>query len=169
MAKASNHSCTSPVKPKRVHGEVLRFFREVVIPHRGKECLIWPYSADSRGYPQVGFGGKNFRAHRLACEEMNGPPPTRSHDAAHYCGKRLCVNPAHMRWATRRENMHDTVKHGTAARGTRCGSAKLDEAAVRAIRAMRGKASQSEIAKMFGVSNITVCNIQLRSSWAWLD
>jgi len=34
---------------------------------------------------------------------------------------------------------------------------------------MKGAAKQGDVAKMFGVSNITICDIQRRRSWAWLD
>jgi hypothetical protein len=48
---------------------------------------------------------------RLVCEETHGLPPTPKHDAAHKtrsgCLGKLCVNPWHIRWATRSENERD--------------------------------------------------------------
>jgi DNA-binding transcriptional regulator YiaG len=157
------------VDKTRRRGEVLAFFREQVLPYRGSSCLIWPFSSDLRGYPQVAWGGKNYRVHRLSCEEYNGPPPSDGLDAAHNCGNRKCVNPAHMSWKTRKANMADTLTHGTRRRGVNTHQAKLSEDEVRQIRLLRGKEKQPETAKKFGVSNVTVSNIQTGYSWKWLD
>ena len=150
-------------------GEVLRFLTEVVFNYVGTDCLIWPY-AKSNGYGCLKFQGRRAFAHRVACEHRNGPPPSATHDAAHSCGKGHlgCVNPRHLSWKTRRENLADMVSHGTALRGERSSFAKLCEADVRAIRSMKGEAIGAEVAQLFGTSKTNVSVIQQRKSWSWL-
>lgn len=83
-------------------------------PEPNTGCFIWTGAA-SRGYGAITVGrGKDRRSarvSRLVCEEANGPPPTSKHDAAHNtqggCVGRICVNPSHLRWATRSANMLD--------------------------------------------------------------
>src|SRR5687768_13005961 len=62
-------------------GEAQRYYREVVLPYEGNECLFWPFSRRQNGYAQL-----NQRSvHRMVCEEKHGPPPTPRHQAAHSC------------------------------------------------------------------------------------
>lgn len=63
--------------------------------------------------------GRTHTVSRLVCEYINGKAPSPEHEAAHNCGKghEGCVNPLHMRWATRAENFSDKVIHGTSMRG----------------------------------------------------
>lgn len=69
------------------------------------QCIIWPYGQTDTGYPSMGAGKP--RAHRYVCEQKHGPAPQDKNDAAHSCRQRLCINPKHLRWATRTENMAD--------------------------------------------------------------
>ncbi len=83
--------------------------------YTGDDCLPWPYGRDSKGYGFVVEDGTFTGAHRRVCEEVNGPPPSPSHHAAHSCGNgRLgCVTPNHLRWATPKENVAEAISHGT--------------------------------------------------------
>lgn len=72
------------------------------------ECIIWPHGVTTSGYPSMGAGKP--RAHRYVCEQKHGPAPKGRNDAAHSCLNRLCINPKHLRWATRAENMADSMK-----------------------------------------------------------
>lgn len=96
-------------------GVPAKFLAEEVIPHRGRECLPWPYARDSNGYGQVRLDGKAHYVTRLICEAVYGPPPSPKHQAAHNCGKghEGRCNPEHLRWATVQENHLDKKKHGT--------------------------------------------------------
>jgi hypothetical protein len=102
------------------------------------------------------------------CRVAHGEP-TDGADAAHSCGNRGCVNPRHLRWASRSENQMDRVVHGTSNRGERCASAKLGEAEAREIKALlRSGATVSGTARAFGVHANTVRDIKYSRTWAWL-
>ena len=80
-------------------------------------CLIWKMSKSAK-YGLVTIDGKSKRASRIAINCKDGL------DAAHACGMRSCVNPWHIRPATRAENMADDrgkrCKHGQC----QCGRAR---------------------------------------------
>lgn len=137
----------------------------------GSECLIWPFSRTDSGYPQFKVGGASTLASRVMCAVAHGQPPTPEHQAAHSCGRgnKGCMNPRHLRWATRNENEADKVVHGTLPRGERQGSSRLTSAQVREIRRLAGLATHREIATRYGVSRGHVGRILARGEWAWLD
>lgn len=94
----------NPVAGRIPDGETARYF----LAHVGiqtDECLIWPYAVSS-GYGCATIDGRSERVHVLACEWAHGPRPE-GMDAAHSCDVRRCFNPAHLRWATRTENILD--------------------------------------------------------------
>lgn len=146
------------------------FLSEVVIPYTGDNCLIWPYARSSNGYSNIGIDGRNFRVHRLACEAVNGPPPSDRHEAAHLCGRgdKGCVNPRHLEWKTHSANECDKVAHGTTLRGQNHALAKLTRDDVLEIRVLHGALSNTKIARRYGVSRQLVDAIMKRRAWAWL-
>lgn len=152
-------------------GAPLRFLQETVLPYDGNECLTWPFARDCDGYGHLWIGGKSHQVSRLACEEMNGPPPTPDHEAAHSCGKghEGCVTKRHLDWKTHAENQADKIAHGTHSRGERHPMAKLTEPEVREILDLKGTMFQWEIAERFGVSQPLVSNIHRAKNWNWLE
>ena len=97
-------------------GEGPRFYQDVVLPYADKDsCLAWPFGRTSKGYGKIWVDGKTHLVSRLACAHAHGEAPTLTHEAAHSCGKghEGCVNPHHLRWATRTENFADKIIHGT--------------------------------------------------------
>ena len=140
------------------------------VNHKGDACLIWPFAMLATGYGAMRFRGRNSDAHRTMCILAHGEPPTPKHEAAHSCGNGSggCVNPHHLRWATRAENMEDRALHGSGNRGGTHYNAKLTEDDVRQIRAISSGLSQSEIAHQFGIDASHVSNIVSRKAWAWL-
>lgn len=152
-------------------GEPLKFYRDAVLPYRGRKCLVWPYARTPDGYGQLKVDGKMKGVHRLVCAEINGPPPTPEHLAAHNCGMghEGCCAPTHVRWATHAENIADKIIHGTSTRGERHPSAKLTESDVLTIRRRRDRgASAEDLADAYGVTSRTIFQIGNRETWAWL-
>lgn len=154
-------------------GEHQQFFTDVVLKYDGNECLIWPYSKTPKGYglmSRVGASGKRDLVHRRVCEEINGPPPTPEHQAAHSCGKGLqgCCAKRHVSWKTVGGNTADRFLHGTVTRGETI--SKVTEEEVRQIRArIKSGETQRSVAKDYDISFASVCRIHLRQTWAWLD
>lgn len=152
-----------PLKRTRLAcGEAEIFFQETVLPYSGDECLFWPYYT---GRPRLFRDGKHHLVARLVCIEEYGPPPTPEHEAAHSCGKKLCVAKRHLRWATREENCADKQIHGTMSRGEQHGMAILTEPQVREMLTLKNVETQTAIAKRFGVSLGTVNKIFTGKHW----
>jgi hypothetical protein len=143
---------------------------DVAFNHAGPDCLIWPFTT-SRGYGWVSYNGKGSVVPRVVCEHVHGPAPTPKHHAAHSCGKGHlgCCAPNHLRWATAQENSKDRIIHGTDARGEKQWNSKLTLDDVKRIKAMRGSATETQIASMFGVSRGAVASIFQNRTWAWVS
>lgn len=135
------------------------------INYDGAGCLIWPMSRDTRGYGQVCVGsGKVRKASRVMCELVNGPVPSRKHEASHSCGRgnKGCVHPRHLRWQTASENQREAVKHGTHGRGYgRRG--KLSATAVATIKG--SKLSNYQLGDFYGVHAETIAKIRRGETW----
>jgi hypothetical protein len=142
-------------------GKGLKFL-ETISP--SELCINWPFGCDRHGYGSV-KAQKQTKAHRFVCEKFHGPCPPEKHGVAHSCGNRLCVNPAHLRWATFAENEADKELHGTRVRGDQHPSAKLTDQDVRSIRTMIRNASYSKVASAFGISITLVFKIVHREAW----
>jgi hypothetical protein len=140
-----------PTRFDRGYGKALKWIRAYV-SYEGDDCVTWPY-ARVGGYGHLGFEGAMYYAHRVMCEYIHGPAPSRKHHAAHSCGKghEGCVNPKHISWKTVSENQLDRRIHGT----TGCNSfgmvSRFSPSQIAEIRALKGIKTQAEIAEMFGV------------------
>jgi hypothetical protein len=134
------------------------------------ECIKWPFAILPDGYAHAHFRGVSMKASRAMCIVAHGEPPTDKHETAHSCGRgnQGCVNPRHLRWATKQENEKDKVAHGTSNRGERSAHAKLNEDDVRAIRSMSATMTDRGIAKIFGITHSSVQSIRNRKTWSHL-
>ena len=155
--------------PRARPGELLRWITALLAEPPTDACQTgWPYSRNTNGYPVVTWQGKRRLAHHVVLE-LTGRPRPANRDARHLCGNGHlgCLNRRHLEWGTTTQNMADRVTHGTSNRGERCGSVKLTEADVRAIRA--STEPQSVIAGRYGVHQVTISLIKRRVNWAWLE
>lgn len=129
-------------------------FWKKVIRKGPDDCWEWSgYKAPSGyGRIKVGRGRAPAVAHRFSFVIHGGHIP-RGHFVLHSCDNPGCVNPAHLRAGTAKDNTKDMLTRGREARGERAGSAKLTAIEVKAIRKLRNLGwSFTELGKHFGIS-----------------
>lgn len=68
-------------------------------------CFEWQALRNSYGYGLFNYKGKLWIAHRLALQ-FSGVELKEGLTVDHICRNRLCVNPAHLRQVTSKENTH---------------------------------------------------------------
>lgn len=132
-------------------------------------CLsTWPFERNEHGYPRLWDGKRGRYAHHVVLELTGRRKPGPGFQARHLCGNGHlgCLHPRHLAWGTPADNTADKMRHGTCARGTRHGSAKLTEADVVAIR--QSTEPNKALAARYGLSHSTVSNIISRKIWGWL-
>ena len=151
-------------------GKPFPYLHDVVLPHDGQDCLIWPFCRDAEGRGKIQYNGSVQLVSRIVCEAINGPPPSPLHEAAHECGKNHlgCVSPTHLTWKTHIDNVADTLRHGTRNRGERNGQSKLTKAEAKEIKRLKGLISQSQLSAWFSVSKSTIADIHSSKNWNWL-
>lgn len=152
------------------NGAPRAFLEKVAVPFRGCDCLVWPFAKSDFGHGIVRWRGKMVGAHVVICQKVSGHRPTPRHEVAHTCGNGNlgCVNPAHLRWAERAENIKDAMMHGTWAHGEAHGHATMTEAQARAAIALKGKMTQAHIAAHLGVGVQAVGCIHRGKTWRHL-
>lgn len=144
-----------------------RFWARVL---KTEECWLWNVVHPS-GYGHFYLQGVVMRAHRVALLWAQGLPGGPL-DACHRCNNKRCVNPGHLYWGTRRENLLDDHRVNPARaehwRGERHWKAQLNEERVLAIwhayHVLHAK--QADIAAEYGVTESAVCHLCAGRSWA---
>lgn len=132
-------------------------------------CTIWPHGKTTGGYGIVTMNGHRGYAHRIACAHQYGEAPSGT-EAAHSCGVRACVNPHHLRWATRSENQLDRRQHGTARVGATNNLTKLTaDQVVEIRRQLSSGATRRDVATEFGVTESNLSHIAAGKTWGWLE
>lgn len=144
-----------------------RFWSKV--DRRGpNDCWLWTASIGSGGYGQLSshLGHGPYRASRVSWELHFGPVPD-GMCVLHRCDVRRCVNPGHLFIGTQLDNIADCVKKGrngcSPRHGERNPAARLTVDEVLEIRDASGPNRQ--IARRFGVSQVTVSKIKRGVSW----
>lgn len=115
------------------------------------------------GYPIVTFWrrGKGFtrNVHRLVLETFVGPCP-KGCETRHLNGNRTDNRLTNLRWGTRKENVADAIRHGTATIGAKNGRAKLRVSDIGWIAGMaRLGFEPEEIAPHFKVKPCTIRDV----------
>ena len=131
-------------------------------------CLIWPFARYPSGYGQANFDGGPKNAHRVMCIIAHGEPPFPKADAAHSCGRGAdgCVHPLHLSWKTHKDNMADTISHGTSTRGERAKRCKVSNSDALAI--YTDARPNVVIAREYGVKRRLVYEIKNGINRDWL-
>ncbi|MGL4618749.1 MAG: hypothetical protein ACRCZS_06775 [Chroococcidiopsis sp.] len=90
-------------------------------------------------------------------------------DACHACNNKLCINPLHIYFGSRTENMQDATIAGRTNRGRKCNFCILSESQVWEIcELLDKKVSEAKIAKLFNVAQATIHLISTGENWGWL-
>lgn len=156
-----------------MRGAVLehRFWAKVDV--RGPdECWLWLAGVGGGGYGRISDGeGGHVAAHRVSYEIANGEIPDGLH-ILHSCDNPPCVNPAHLRVGTAKDNVADAISRGRMVipgnRGERNPAAKLSADSVHSMRVEYDASSVTavELADRYGVSLATVNDVVHRRTWA---
>lgn len=147
------------------NGEPLRWLTSALGGRERVGCWDWPYGTNEHGYGKLQYQGRNWYAHRLACQ-LDGRPVPEGLFARHRCDRPICCNPDHMEFGTQRDNLGDMVRRGRARVGSRNPGARLTEGQVAEIRRLYADGwLQREIAVAFEVTQTTVSRIVRRKSW----
>lgn len=83
---------------------------------RDGDCLIWTGATRRDGYGVTSINNKMAAVHRYVWERSNGPIPE-GMQVDHICHRRNCVNLAHLRLATHKQNN----EHRTMSRNNKSG------------------------------------------------
>lgn len=160
-----------PLQSRAKNGEPMAWLLAHV-EYAESGCLIWPFYRDDKGYASIVRNGVSTSGSMVMCAAAHGGAPTSGHETAHSCGNghEGCIHPQHLRWATRKENGEDKVRHGRSIRGEAASLAKITQADVVAIKAnLRLGRRQKDIAVEFGVSPQLISAIKNGHCWSWLD
>ena len=145
----------------------VRWLRHVDSSRGPLACWLWTGAKNGKnGYGTLYIGKRddgrlvNSSAHRVSFQLHVGP--LTSHDIVmHTCDVPSCVNPAHLRKGTPRENMQDCIAKGRHRSGK-----KLTTEMVATIRsAAQAGESKIEIGERLGVSEYTVDKVVRRKIW----
>jgi hypothetical protein len=147
---------------------IARFWSKIDVRGRN-EC--WPWIAGSRangGYGSFSIGRKlkHLRAHRLSWELAYGPIPD-GMDVLHKCDYPPCCNPECLFLGTNLDNIRDKHAKMRHPHGETHGGAKLTNARVVRMRALRKgrRYSYDRLAVLFEVSVGCVWNACNRVTW----
>lgn len=98
-------SLASPVAPRKyIQGSTAE--RLAAYSKRVGDCLVFTGSINPRGYGSFTTSEKTRHAHRVAYELAHGEIPA-GLEIDHICHNRACIEPAHLRATTHKQNMEN--------------------------------------------------------------
>lgn len=150
--------------------DIARFWSKVDV--RGAdECWNWIAGKFSNGYGSFAVDGASYGAHVIAFQISKGRAPREGYEVAHapvICHTRACCNFAHLSEKTKQENEDDKRIDGTRPHGEGNSQAKLTQAKVEQIRALRSRkppVPQRVVADMLNTSQSNVSLIERGKAW----
>lgn len=170
--------CVKHYKRWRRHGDALggstgwrvaQKFIEDAAKTDSNECIAYPFYRNSSGYGWMLYGSSNKGSHVVVAILAHGPKPSPKHEACHTCGNghEGCVNPKHIYWGLRSDNVRDAYAHGTAfggkhsPHGQHAYAAKYDDDTISGIRtALLTGETMTSISKRTGVSQSHISRIK---------
>lgn len=127
-------------------------------------CSEWIGTITSDGYGTFKFKNKSYRAHRAHWELHMGPIP-KGMIIGHHCDNKACIKIEHLFLSTPLNNSKDMVRKGRQAKGSKNGSAKLNETQVKQILMISPEIPISAIAEKYGVHQSTIRRILNGEYW----
>jgi hypothetical protein len=123
------------------------------IPEPMTGCWLWLRGFAGNGYPHLYINGKSYKASRYVYETHNGAL-AKTEVVRHVCHNPACVNPAHLRKGTQKQNIQDSCVSGRM-------NIKLTDSEVLAIlkEYVPFVVSLNTLAKKFKVSKKNILNI----------
>lgn len=170
---SANKRHGDPLYKRKINRGAIKNWISDLLATETDDCVIWPFYRDKdSGYGQMNIDNKRIIASRYICKQAHGDPENEKLETAHSCGNGHggCVNPAHLRWATSKENNSDKTIHGTKKVGSQIANSKLDEEKVKQIllRIKKGEVLK-DIAVDFGVTAIAITKIKLGYTWKHVE
>lgn len=170
--------CSAHYKRNRRHGDPLagrigtgeaQKFIDDVLRSDSQECIEYPFYRNEYGYGWMRYNGGTLGSHVVVALRYLGPKPTPRHEVCHTCGNghKGCVNPKHLYWGTRSDNMQDAIAHNTAAclRKKPTGESAYrtkysDEELLEAKERMQNGESVASLIKKTGMSHSTLYRLK---------
>lgn len=126
----------------------------------------------SEGYPSCSLkkNGKYYSKtiHPLVLEAFKGPRPPK-YDACHIDGSRTNNHISNLKWATRKENVNDMVKHKSLVHGEKHPNSKLTNAQVLEARKLyKSGISGGKLMKKYGVSKTAMYYALNKTQWKYI-
>lgn len=138
--------------------------------YQGRKPRIMKIFESLKGYKRVRLwnDGKSkiFSVHVLVLQSFVGSRP-KDFDGCHNDGVKENNHIDNLRWASRKDNCADRIKHGTCLYGEKNHSSKLNNQESLYIRYCKNM-KQKELSKMFNVSIATIGNIRNGRNWKHL-
>lgn len=162
--------CTIQVNASKLKLRFLGTYEERFWKHvdKNQENGCWNWTGTRRrGYGQIWRNKETIKAHRFSWVLHNGKIPEDKPFVLHRCDNPSCVNPNHLWVGTHQDNMNDKVNKNRQIKGEEIEQSKLTENQIKEIRRLccEEKLSQSEIAKIFDVSQPLISSIYRNKTW----
>lgn len=151
-------------KPASTPGPEQRFWAKV---SKGEGCWIWTGGTASSGHGKFAVSqARRIGAHSYSLELALGYPAPPGTECCHRCDNPPCVNPAHLYFGTRLQNVRDAWERGRVQVGEDRPSAKLREVQVVQLREEYARGSDvDELAAAYGIAVSTIRGIVLGIKW----
>lgn len=123
------------------------------------DCWEWKGAQKARSYNTIGLAGKSVKVHHYSHFLNTGYMPNYAAGdvVLHSCDNSPCVNPAHLKVGTHKENMADMYAKGRQSYGSRVCTAKLTEDIVTLCRRINEALPEEypyyKLAQIFNISS----------------